>query len=232
MKKSYIANDKEAVLLHSGQQTAIIVPMKVQPVDCSHIHKMSDEICEWRNSPMELLVFDGIGAACKYCGNGVNYGGEYEIKSPYALHQPVYVREKWHKAGYWQHPQTNESVSHVEDEPWFWCRESLVVIPQDTNMTFLQQSPVTMPKGIARTWFVPVEVQAIRVRDLTQEQCRCLPIKPQPHRPAIEGCRPHADNSINRDCFVCPSKHYIVQKLGQQAWDENHFIWYYKIKKA
>jgi hypothetical protein len=31
MRKSYIANETEAALLHSGQQTAIIVPMKVQP---------------------------------------------------------------------------------------------------------------------------------------------------------------------------------------------------------
>lgn len=164
---------------------------------------------------------------------------KHSSKQPYAIGQEVVVREKW---GRFYPLDENENIvtsakinmlesqwSDDTDE-WAWADMDKNIIDCDDNPP-VWQSPATMPLSAARTRIRIVSCEAVRVREMTQEQCRYLPISPQPHRPASEGCVPHADNSINRDCFVCPSKHYIIHKLGQQAWHENHYVFYYKVQK-
>ena len=58
MRKSYIATDKEAALLHSGQQTAIIVPMKVQPESWGLVAASAERI--WvQPAPKYILAENG-----------------------------------------------------------------------------------------------------------------------------------------------------------------------------
>jgi hypothetical protein len=70
------------------------------------------------------------------------------------------------------------------------------------------QSPATMPVSAARTRFRIVSCEAVRVRGVEGHVCNDLPID-----------------------LPCEYQQYIIHKLGQSAWDNNDYIFYYKIEK-
>lgn len=205
MKHSYIATGKEAELLHSGQQTAIIVPMKVQPEykpEGGYEWYVRDKQQRWVQYTTQTLI---------------------DRLSPYTLHQPVYVRERYY-SGYVM--DINDNIpDDAELEHWYFA-ETRDARPGGISDEYCYhlwgdnkecwprwQSPTTMPKSAARTWFVPVEVQAVRVRDLTVEQvCNA------------------GKEYIPLYCSITV-QNYIVDRFGQQAWDDNVFVWVYKIEK-
>ena len=70
------------------------------------------------------------------------------------------------------------------------------------------QSPATMPVSAARTMFRIVSCEAVRVRELKFSQRHALNITRQGEHEA-----------------------YIKSKLGQSAWDNNDYVFYYEIEK-
>jgi hypothetical protein len=87
MRKSYIANSAEALNIHNGTQTAIVVAMKL-PKWCKRIELQGDN----PNDPKcyYLVDFDG--------NNATGSNGEYLTLmdiAPYPIGQEVYVRERW-----------------------------------------------------------------------------------------------------------------------------------------
>ena len=226
MRKSYIANDKEAALLHSGQQTAIIVPMIIQPTP----NKINSG-----NFDFEFVLGKEYHSANNVTIQDFNtqFVGILDF-SPYALHHPVYVRECWNGIK----DEFGKVIGYLHKGN---CKTQFSTEEADFMNSVHWKSPATMPKEAASTWFVPVEVQAVRVQDIAEEQAHYLNIR-----------------AITKDNITCKYglcdddgfpygfgwswgeftntisealAKYIAQKLGQKAWDENHFVWYYKIQK-
>jgi hypothetical protein len=115
---------------------------------------------------------------------------KHSNKQPYAIGQEVVVREKW---------------MNVLDT------DTLEITPEAKTGSVFENmvgaewsSPATMPVSAARTRFIPVSCEAVRVRDVRGE---------------IIGMG-----------YVEWSR-YIVSKLGQSAWDNNDYVFYYKIEK-
>jgi hypothetical protein len=165
MRKSYIATTSEASALHSGEQTAIIVKMGKQPP--AYGCRIVDN---------QILYEDPQG----------NVHSRADI--PYALNEPVYVREAWlyrHKHDKYYHKADYPLVQPYAHQGW--------------------QSPITMPRSSARTWFKPVSCDVVRVMQI---------------------------DGICADVDVPESvQSYIISKLGQSAWDNNDYVFYYKIEK-
>jgi len=186
MRNSYISNSAEALNLHNGSQTAIVVAMKVQP---------------------KLQHF--VDTFCKYGAGSVNSGdltaADSEMddiydSAPYALGQEVYVRESWvyrHK-----HDKYYYKADHSKFEPY--CHQGW-------------KSAATMPKSAARTRFKIVGCEAVRVYDVNIDNIR-----------AILGHTETYKNIPNLNHYF---KQHIVSKFGKSAWNNNDYIWFYKIEK-
>jgi len=89
--------------------------------------------------------------------------------------------------------------------------------PKDT--CYVWRSPVTMPSSATRTWLVPKECELKRVRGLSVEDAIAFGFK-----------------SYLREHDACVDlldqvKELIISRLGQHAWDDNHFIFIYDIQK-
>jgi hypothetical protein len=242
MRNSYIANSAEALNLHNGSQAAIVVAMKVQPTP----NKFNPQ-----NVDFEMSKGDRRHKGTNVKPENLNCPllGILDL-SPYALGQEVYVREGWHKGGHWQTQQLNECTNFKEDEDWFWHKETAITIPENTNFTWIRKSPATMPKSAARTRFKIVSCEAVRVKDLKGSQkafedfCKQFGIKKIPlSKPYGVNKATHAyslvdmqgsDEFLYENClrdYYGAFGNYIAQKLGDKAWDNNHFIWFYKIEK-
>lgn len=183
MRNSYIANSSEALNLHNGSQTAIVVAMKVQP-------KSSDVI--ERNGKITVFEPDNV----------------FPLIGCYRIGQEVYVREKWvyrHK-----HDKYYYKADHSEFEPY--CHQGW-------------ESPATMPKSAARTRFIPVSCEAVRVKEMTEEQAKLLCLELYKNLDGTFGG--HGAPTTYKAQF----QYYAIAKFGKSAWDNNQFIWYYKIEK-
>jgi hypothetical protein len=74
------------------------------------------------------------------------------------------------------------------------------------NFELPWQSAATMPVSAARTRFIPVSCEAVRVREIEYDEAKLI-------------------------CNPLDYKEYAIHKLGQTAWDNNDYIFYYKIEK-
>jgi hypothetical protein len=198
MRNSYIANSAEALNIHNGTQTAIVVAMKL-PKWCKRIELQGDN----PNDPKcySLVDFDG--------NNATGSNGEYLTLmdiAPYALGQEVYVRESYvlrHK-----HMRYYYKADHTEFAPYAhdgW------------------KSAATMPKSAARTRFKIVGCEAVRV--LSLQPSHLLSVLKGEYKELINYTldKPH----INLYDYI---EDYIITRFGQSAWDNNDYIWYYKIE--
>ena len=210
MKQTYIATTQEAKALHDGTQTAIITKMRVQPKDCSHIHRITDELCEWRNEPQRMNTY-GNYIACSFCGYGIEISGEYMFPIPYAIGQEVVVREKWGQ--YEPDPLYYMYAAKFPEGAKTYLYDNVVCNMPRWN------SPATMPVSAARTRFIPVSCEAVRVRDVTADMI--LPIL------SLKSI--YNRNIVN---LLSDFHKYATGKLGQSAWDNNDYIFYYKIEKV
>lgn len=88
------------------------------------------------------------------------------------------------------------------------------IIDRDDNPP-VWNSPATMPKSAARTRFKVVGVEVVRVQSILSNSELLYPL------------------TGGADGIECGQILYklITAKFGQQAWDNNHFIWYFKIEK-
>jgi hypothetical protein len=112
------------------------------------------------------------------------------IPVPYAIGQEVVVREKW-----------SQTYDDINDKWEFWYADN-------PHPHWRLKSPATMPVSAARTRFIPVSCEAVRVRDMIFSQRHFLNVTKQGEHEA-----------------------YIKSKLGQSAWDNNDYVFYYKIEK-
>jgi hypothetical protein len=225
MRNSYIAKDAEALNLHNGTQTAIVVGLKQQPI-------ISDGVARLKNS---IAVPNEIGLKQLV-----------EKYSPYALGQEVYVREAWgeypnaiYTIYFADYPKdaTNYLYPNGDEKP------VLCDLPK-------KRSSATMPKSAARTRFKIVSCEAVRVKDLKgspkafEDFCKQFGIKKIPlSKPYGVNKATHAYSLVDmqgRDEFLYENclrdyygafGYYIAKKLGNNTWDNNDYIWYYKIDK-
>jgi hypothetical protein len=191
MRNSYIANSAEALNLHNGTQTAIVVAMKVQP----------------KNTEQTLCTItegNGSESGKHFWCNVVDFSCKNQTETfnaPYKIGQEVYVRETWCPC---DTEEGNLGYAYKDDEyaEKFvgWC------------------SPATMPKSAARTRFKIVSCEAVRVKDITLGNI----IK-------VLGLDTiYTENSV---VVLGNWQSYIISLFGQSAWDNNDYIWFYKIEK-
>jgi hypothetical protein len=209
MRKSYIANSAEALNLHNGSQTAIVVAMKVQPKVAMWNTVKTHSKTDWCDEHGKPLF------------------------PPYALGQEVYVRDAWCMPDDEYFYKANGMQKH---EHYLWDGK--------------WNSAVTMPKNAARTRFKIVSCDAVRVKDLKgspkafEDFCKQFGIKKIPlSKPYGVNKATHAyslvdmqgsDEFLYDNClrdYYGAFGYYIAKKLGNNTWDNNHFIWYYKIEK-
>jgi hypothetical protein len=125
------------------------------------------------------------------------------LNAPYALGQEVYVRETWNN-GY--------STITGESEGYFYK-----INPVHRYKNSVWHSPITMPKSAARTRFKIVGCEAVRVYYVSFDSIR-----------SILGYDENYKNTTNLTGYF---RHHIITRFGQSAWDNNDYIWYYKIEK-
>jgi hypothetical protein len=224
MRKSYIANSAEALNLHNGTQTAIVVVMKVQPTPPKAIYAQDD--CKIVISDTAILQV-GLYASrvlwnCKKHPH-IKDCTVWENNLPYALGQEVHVREAWCMPDDEYFYKANGMQKH---EHYLWDGK--------------WNSAATMPKSAARTRFKIVSCEAVRVRDITEEQAKILLDKSGTGKLGSPICW--------RDYLAIGAKYchtkdnmrwhwsdslesYIITRFGNSAWDNNDYIWYYKIEK-
>lgn len=89
---------------------------------------------------------------------------------------------------------------------------------------------IHMPKAAARIWLEVVSVKVERLQDISQEDAKAEGVVPCPHRPASEGCTPHTDSSLHRDCFKCAFK--VLWNRINQNWNANPWVWVVEFKKV
>jgi len=138
---------------------------------------------------------------------------KHSNKQPYAIGQEVVVREAWNFLHeYDTYPDTG--VMGIED----------FVYPDGIRID-TWRSPATMPVSAARTRIIPVSCEVVRVRDVTEEQAKQLAVELYKNRDGSYGGW-EAPMTYKESAEL-----YLIHKLGQSAWDENHYVFYYKIEK-
>jgi hypothetical protein len=218
MRNSYIANTHEAAALHAGKQTAVVVKMKVQPT--------------FRNNQLIIGKW--------------NYGKDFydnpcwdnyiKWHATYKLGQEVYVREAW--AEYKKLYDCMRGCDRV-----CICNKEYVYNSENLSADERSalQSPANMPQSAARTRFKVLDVEAVRVRDISEEQGGLLNIRGitkdgSRYKYGVCGDDGMPYGSGWKWCdfeatFIDALKKCMIAKIGQQAWGENHYVWFFKIEK-
>jgi hypothetical protein len=215
MRNSYIANSAEALNLHNGSQTAIVVAMKVQPNKAMWNTVKTHPKTDWCDEHGKPLF------------------------PPYALGQEVYVRESWG-----EYPNAIYTV-YFADYPkdatkYFYPNGNFEPVLCDLPK---KRSAATMPKSAARTRFKIVSCEAVRVKDIYDDDAETildyksvdtggddyfvyfrnyLGSQKAEDFPYFE----ETNNGIKKSW-----QSYIITRFGQSAWDNNDYIWFYKIEK-
>lgn len=126
------------------------------------------------------------------------------FKPPYAIGHEVVVREKW------THTKIAINLNEEdENSGYIYAASDNGQDWEKSDEHWTWRSPATMPVSAARTRIIPVSCEAVRVRDMIFSKRHSLNVTRQGEHEA-----------------------YIIHKLGQPAWDENHYIFYYKIDKV
>jgi hypothetical protein len=126
------------------------------------------------------------------------------LKPPYALGKDVYVRESC-----FSYTLDKETKFAYKDSTGEIAKLELAIyLHEDQYAPIRFGSAATMPKSAARTRFKIVSCEAVRVKDMEWNQVCSLG-------------------------FVDPYTFelYFISRFGQSAWDNNQFIWFYKIDK-
>jgi hypothetical protein len=222
MRNSYIANTHEAAALNIGKQTAVVVKMKVQPPKYG------------------IAIRDGYGIIEDPEGNV-----HARFKTPYKLWQEVYVREAWitcHK---------DQSIDGEPKKISPWSKDQVVAykLADGSNSTHPVygkgrfERATNMPKCMSRTRFKVLGVEAVRVMDVSEDDilniidCKSVDTLGDDYYNYYRdylGSKNEQDwpwFGETKDGVSKSWQSYIISKFGQQAWDENHFIWYFKIEK-
>jgi hypothetical protein len=134
---------------------------------------------------------------------------KHSNKQPYAIGQEVVVREAW-----------QQEANYLDTSiGWGWeLTGSYLYKANDTELSddMIWRSPATMPVSAARTRFIPVSCEAVRVQEPTTDMLLALKCN------GTLGYAPIWYEEYQRR---------MVAKLGQSAWDNNDYIFYYKIEK-
>ena len=203
MRNSYIANSHEAAALNSGKQTAVLVKMKVQPTPNKFNTEKVD--FEFRNSKQ-------YRAGRNFDVQNLNdqFFGILDF-APYQLGQEVYVREKWAEYKNLYDCMRGCDRVCICNKEYVYNSENL-----STDEHSALQSPATMPKSAARTRFKVVGVEAVTL----------IGILANSHYLSKVTCGVTAADSV----WILHK--LIMSKIGRQAWDENHYVWFFKIEKC
>lgn len=202
MRKSYIANSVEALNLHNGKQTAIVVKIKL-PKWCKRFElqggRQKDPTCY---SLVDLFE-----------NNAYDVNGEYLTLmdiAPYKIGQEVYVRETIvcnalagaiYKAGgkvYAGKVLSEDEYIHIDD----------------LDNSYRGFIPLCKEKH-SRTRFKIVGCEVVRVQEPTTDMLLNLKCN------GTLGFAP---------IWYEEYKDRMISKFGQSAWDNNDYIWYYKIE--
>ena len=156
---------------------------------------------------------------------------KHSNKQPYAIGQEVVVREAWNFLHeYDTYPETD--VMGIED----------FVYPDGIRID-TYRSPITMPVSAARTRFRIVSCEAVRVRDVHEDDAlnilECKPVNTlgddyYNYYRDYMGSKNELDwpwFGETKDGIFKSWQSYITHKLGQSAWDNNDYVFYYKIEK-
>lgn len=208
--------------------------------DCSESHK-NYEGAEWKDEPMSI-TFNGVGAYCGLCGNGVSPKNGYNgIKPKYKVGDILYLKEPYkitHSHNIWY-------VNYKFDEqaielPFSWGHkglEKLCIQQEKSKSGWLNK--LFMPAWCARKFIKITNVRAERLQDITEEDC---------FREGVLSCGTHilpdpvgAVNiyDINKEkaytkkeCFT-PRDTYadLIDSInGEGTWDSNPYMWVYDYK--
>jgi hypothetical protein len=86
-----------------------------------------------------------------------------------------------------------------------------------------------MPKSAARTRFRIVSCEAVRVKEMDGEHGWLLGINKDyffRNNISLREANTPSDDDIRPELKKC-----MIAKFGKSAWDNNDYIWFYKIEK-
>ncbi len=211
MRKTYIATTQEAKALHDGTQTAIISKMRVQPDENGVRYMPNPQCLNWEQIYKERW---------KPYILTTNEGEDIAVDPPYAIGQEVVVREVWaetcdeYGAPIIAFKDGGAHYIGPENEYLAECKSAWSIDNYPSCGKW--RSPATMPLSAARTRFRIVSCEAVRVQSILGNSGLLYPL------------------TCGKDGIECGRNLYkhSVHKLGQSAWDNNDYIFYYKIDKA
>jgi hypothetical protein len=160
---------------------------------------------KWQPPTYGIAIRDGYGIIEDPEGNV-----HARFKTPYRLGQEVYVKETLYQHGEFGVTYGDNNTDWVEDEKLDNSR-----LPYKGEFGHCTIPSIHMPECIARTRFKVVGVEAVRAQSILANSELLYPIT----------C-----GAAGIECWRRLYK-LVTAKFGQQAWDENHFIWYFKIEK-
>jgi hypothetical protein len=169
---------RNTIILPPNSDT-VLIKVKPQPVPPRAIYDMSDcipilGVKEATHDNTGLLRFNWRRVHHGF--RTISDAGVFTHSAPYSIGQVVSVREAYYHGGFWQEQQKTEDNNFIEDEPWFWVKETVFEIPENPKMAYRRKSPATMPLSACRR---KVEITAVDVVEIKGVFYWKITVKPQ-----------------------------------------------------
>ena len=193
------------------------------------VRRFANSIVEGEKSAWWTMAI-GEYKEIEHCGHKMDGGHIGSVKCLYGVPGDIlYVRETWQRVG--GDAEGNDVDGGVliykadgekaQEQNDIWGCESGRWAPS-----------LFMPKAAARIWLEITDIRVERVQDITQEDAKAEGMIPCPHRPSSEGCKPHKDGSIKRDCYWCAFQVLWDRINGSKGhqWSKNEWVWVISFK--
>lgn len=198
MKSTIILNSEETEQIADGKITAFYVLVKPQP-----------------NEVMYNPIV--VGDSRKYHGICDEHGKQ--LKLPYTLNKPIYIREPWgFKRTY------PIGVEYEVYEP---------------TTKIKSKSAATMPKTAARLWIEPIDVRAMRIQELHEDdilqfvESKNIPTGGDDYMDYYRnylGSQKESDFPYFTGDPFKSLESYHIKKYGEESWKNNDYVLFYTFK--
>ncbi len=171
--------------------------------DCSESHKNYED-AEWKDEPMSI-TFNGVGAYCALCGNGVSPKNKYNgIKPKYRVGDIVYLKEPYYIADEFTYYRFDKE--RPETDKW--------------------ENKLFMPESAARYFIEITGVRSERLQDISNDDC----IKEGIYK-HISHARVYWKNGYDGLMYQTPRDAYawLINEInGTGTWESNPYVWVYE----
>lgn len=192
--------------------------------DCSESHK-NYEGAEWKDNPMEIH-FNGAGAYCGLCGNGVSPSNGYNgIKPKYKIGEVLYLKESYRFVTDYDKPIYKFDYPTGRYE-YRGCDKDITPVKWINKML--------MPTSAARYFIKITGIRVERLQDISDEDCIKEGVFIHYNGFDFKKKDPYYMNGDGyRYSTPCEAYSALIDKInGKGTWDSNPYGWVYDFIKC